>query len=286
LPHAAEETGLLVGYDFRSSRTNEVVPTGSLGNETLALEVPAEISWVPRGGGILLATSALLTSRGPDTKVTEAIMAAEEFSILAAIRPLHRNQTGPARIVSLSAGIWSRNFLLGQENSDLVFRVRNGVNGTNGMAHALWIKDAVLDAPHEIIAVYDHGVSSIAVDGRRLSPVVDLREPGPYLRLGTGDGGRGIGALLLTLTVAVPAAAIADAAGFGRRRHFLAVGLTFCAGSMPYAATCLCVGGPWRWSHYLWLAAVLILSYPICSWYASPGQTTGSAISKHRPVKL
>jgi VanZ family protein len=263
------ESGLLVGYDFTVGKTNEVVPTGLLSTENLGLDVPLDSTWTASGGGILLAKPSLLSSRGPDFKLTEAIMAAGEFSLAAAVRPLHRSQTGPARIVSLSDGIWSRNFMLGQEKSDLVFRVRNGVNGTNGLTHALRMRDAVHEGLHEIVAVYDHGVSFLAMDGSRLSPVVDLREPGAYLKLGTGEAGRGIGALLLTLAVALPAVTTADRLGFGRWRHVLAVAVTFCVGSLPYAATCLWVGGRWRWAQVCWLIAVPPAVYPLCFWYAA-----------------
>ena len=266
---AGNESRLLLGYDFTSGKTAEVIPEGLLATEDLALDIAPESTWAPDRGGILLTRPSFLSSRGPDFKVTEAIMAAGELSVAAVVRPLHRSQTGPARIISLSEGIWSRNFMLGQENSDLVFRVRNGVNGTNGLQHALWIRDALQDALHTIVAVYDHGVSQMVMDGKQLSPVVDLREPGAYLQLGTGVGGRAVAALLLTLTFALPAATMAESLAFGRWRLVLAGLLTFCVGSLPYVATCLCVGGPWRWAHFLWLGAVLLLAYPLCSWYVN-----------------
>jgi len=266
---AGNESRLLLGYDFTSGKTNEVVPKGLLTTEDLALDIGPESTWAPNRGGILLAKPSFLSSRGPDLKVTEAIMAAGEFSVAAVVRPLHRSQTGPARIISLSEGIWSRNFMLGQENSDLVFRVRNGVNGTNGLQHALWIRDAIQDALHTIVAVYDHGVSQIVMDGKQLSPVVDLREPGAYLHLGTGVGGRAVAALLLTLTFALPATTMAESLAFGRWRLVLVGLLTFCVGGLPYVATCLCVGGPWRWAYFLWLGAVLLLAYPLCFWYVN-----------------
>ncbi len=254
---------LLIGYDFTLGRTNEVVPAGLLAVQDLALDVPPDSAWAQQGGGILLTTPTLLSSRGSDAKLTEAIIAAGEFSIAASIRPLHRNQIGPARIVSLSEGIWSRNFMLGQEDSDVVFRVRNGVNGTNGLRHALRVRDALGDSLRDVVASYNHGVSSIAIDGKRSGPTVDLREPLVYLLLGSHEGGRAVGALLLTLCVALPAYSLVSFLNRSWLRHLIVAGVTVGAGCVPYGLTCLVVGGPWRLNLFFWFAIALVTVYPL-----------------------
>ena len=51
--------------------------------------------------------------------------------------PGNTAQTGPARIVSLSADTGAQNFTLGQEGSDIEFRLRTPVSGRNGIPLAV-----------------------------------------------------------------------------------------------------------------------------------------------------
>jgi hypothetical protein len=258
---------LLVGYDFARDRTKEILPEGRLRSGDLAIQVPDSCEWVD-GGGILIKESALLMTEKPAAGLTSAILSSGAFSVEALVRPVAEVQTGPARIVSLSSGIWDRNFSLGQEGFDAIFRVRNGINGPNGLEHALHVKAALRATVQHLVAVYDHGVSSFFRDGELLGPTIDLREPFGYLRLGLGTAGRAVGALFLTVTMALPAYSLSSFVRWGALRHLSTILITFCAGSLPYLAACLIIGGPWRWDLYLWLAGTLLLAYPLGCFYA------------------
>ena len=260
------DAGLLAGYDFTRTRAQVIAPLGSA-SDALSMDVPGHCEWVP-GGGLLLKNSALLSSRGPDSALTEAIMASAAFSIVASVRPLVARQNGPARIVSLSEGIWSRNFMLGQEDADLVFRVRNGVNGTNGLKHAARARNAVRDSLQQLAVVYDHGVSLMFRDGHLLKPVIDLREPNVYLSLGSGVGSHIASAVILLLAVAMPVCALFSHVSL--LQHIVALFAAFLIGSLPYAICCRIVGGPWRFDLFLSLAIVLLLLYPVCVRYVFP----------------
>jgi len=261
---------LLVGYDFTKGNTNVVSPAGLLNSDNLSIQVPVGAGFISSGGGMFLKEPSVLVTRGAAAELTEAIMSAGAFSIEAWIRPLNDKQEGPARIVTLSDGIWSSNFMLGQDATGLVFRVRNRINGGNGFKFALQSKNAVRDGLQHVVAIYDHGVSSIFLDGRLIRPVVDLREPAAYIHLGTNPAGRFFSIMLLILTVALPCYSMFSFVSRDGVRHAAAIVLTFCIGSLPCAVSSLSMGGPWRSGFFLWLAVELLIVYPICIFYVYP----------------
>jgi hypothetical protein len=261
------ETALLAGYDFTCGPANEVAPAGLLRSERLTIQIPASCDWKKDGTGVLAKQNTLLLGQTAVSALTTAIKASGAFSIEAWIRPLDDTQKGPARIISYSSGIWRRNFALGQQADDMVFRVRNRINGPNGSEHALKIKGVVRSEWQHWVAVYDHGVSSLFRDGQLLTPTVDLREPPVYLGLGTHTAGRAVAGAFLVLTLALPAYSMFSLLPSRLMRHLAAVLLAFCVGSLPYVAVCLFVGGPWRADFFLSFAIVLIVIYPLCFLY-------------------
>ena len=60
------------------------------------------------------------------------LTAANRLTVEAVVRPGARLQDGPARIVSFSTDGGSRNFTLGQQGDQLVFRLRTPKTGANG----------------------------------------------------------------------------------------------------------------------------------------------------------
>jgi hypothetical protein len=271
---------LLAGYDFTRGYTDVVPPAGLLKSDNLSIQVPAGPEFLSNGGGISLKEPSVLISRGYATELTEAIQSSGAFSVEAWIRPSINQQEGPARIVTLSKGVWSRNFMLGQEATDLVFRVRNSINGGNGFRFALHGKHAVQGGLQHVVAVYDHGVSSIFLDGRLIRPVVDLREPGAYLRLGTGPVGRFFSMMLLILTVALPCYSMFSFVGRDWVRHAAVIVSTFSIGSLPYAVSSLSTGGPFRLGFFIWLIGALLIVYPICFFYVYPPLPVWNRLTK------
>jgi hypothetical protein len=273
-----ESTKLLIGYNFMHKPDGRISPEGLLNSPDLTLELPGNCSWGGEGTGVLLAEPALIASRGPASALTNAILSSEAFTIEAWVRPLSEDQGGPARIVSLSENAYFRNFTLGQQNADLVFRVRNGINGENGRNRELHSRGALGTKLQHIIATYDHGVSSVFRDGELAPPVIDLREPVIYLGLGATTYGRLAAGLLLTIMIALPVTALWSKAG----RHITRFGaalLTLAIGSLPYAVACLKVGGPWRLELFFCLAISLTIAYPLCFLYvAKPGLTSAGRV--------
>jgi VanZ family protein len=259
------EPGLLAGYDFTCAKTNVLRPTGSLEGSSLSLTVPADAEWMSQGG-LLLKSPTVLTAGGADSRLTDAITRAGSFSLTAWIRPL-AGLHGPARLVSLSGDAWSRNFMLGQESRDLLFRVRNGIMAENGVRHELRLVDRMDDRLQFIAATYDHGVVSIFRDGRLLGPVLDLREPNVHLALGSGPGGYPAAGVLLLLFVGLPLCPLWAGPSARLGGHLKAVGLTCVIGALPYGLSYWVVGGPWRPGLVLVLAILPALLYPLCLSY-------------------
>jgi len=281
-----EKMGLLAGYDFTQGYLDEVVPAGLLRSRDLAIQIPESLRLGHGGTGISVRGDSLLTSRGAASELTARITSSGAFSIEAWVRPYNRTQGGPARIVSLSNGITSRNFTLGQSASQGVFRVRNGINGPNGSEYALQVKGVVQNSLQHWVAVYDHGVSSMFLDGRLLASPVDLREPPVGLLLGTGPPGRAIAAFLLVMTLALPAYSLCFPLGFGLVRHLTAMLVAFCAGSLPYAAVCLLLGGPWRPDLFLWILGTFAVAYPFCFLYVRRLDFSDFGPARPRPMDV
>ncbi len=72
-------------------------------------------------------------SSGPATKLIAAAKTSHEFTIEAWITPAKTNQTGPARIVTLSRDSGQRNFTLGQDGNRFDLRLRTTKTDQNGL---------------------------------------------------------------------------------------------------------------------------------------------------------
>ena len=181
-----QAAGLLAGYDFTIPGADSIQPAGALAGPDLRMWLPDDAQWsstVPRG--LLLPISRPLSSPGPASALTASIRAAGAFSIEVWCRPSSATQTGPARLAGISNGLYRRNFTLAQESHELHFRVRNGLNGPNGMTHALRVRQVVSAERMHIVATYDSGISRLYRNGTAIGDAANLRQPSVVLGLGT-----------------------------------------------------------------------------------------------------
>ncbi len=89
------------------------------------------------------------------------------FTLIAKVTTANAHQNGPARLMSFSADQFNRNFDLGQEDARLVFRVRTGITGLNGMyPHVETAPALVAERPILVVATFDGAVSRVYVDGQ------------------------------------------------------------------------------------------------------------------------
>lgn len=126
-----------------------------------------DLSW--RGSNehqhVMFTTEQWLTTALPVETLVHPIVEASQFTVGATIATDMRYQSGPARIISLSADPYRRNFTLGQEGSDLIFRLRTPFSGENGYKPQLIVPDVFTDTkPHQVIVTVGEAVVRIYVD--------------------------------------------------------------------------------------------------------------------------
>jgi glycopeptide antibiotics resistance protein len=130
-----------------------------------------DLVWMPstqavqQGKAVFLDSHHWLISSLPIESLTQKIMKTSQFTLIVTVATDNTVQTGPARIVSLSRDPSRRNFTLGQQNSDLIFRLRTPLTGKNGTPPELILHDLFASKdPRHLIISYNGSVLQIYVD--------------------------------------------------------------------------------------------------------------------------
>ena len=124
--------GLVVLYDFEEGEGTMVHDVSGVGEPLdLTLADPGAAEWVE--GGLSITSSTIVQSAAAATKIIDACMASNEITIEAWIVPANTTQSGPARIVTLSASPSVRNFTLGQSSTAYDVRLRTTETSNNGI---------------------------------------------------------------------------------------------------------------------------------------------------------
>jgi hypothetical protein len=134
--------GLQALYTFDATGANDtVLDVSGVGNPlNLTIAEPSNVVWGDDGfgNGVLTITDdTLISSLQPATKLINAITKSNELTIEAWVAPENLNQSGPARIASLSGNKRNRNFTLGQEGNAYSARLRTSSTDNNGMGDGL-----------------------------------------------------------------------------------------------------------------------------------------------------
>lgn len=137
LPERVTE-GLNVLYRFNEGSGDTVYDVSGEGAPLdLRISDTTAVNWLPQG--IDIAQSTVLVSNGPATKINNAIRESNELTLEVWLMPRQRYQDGPARILSISKNMHSRNITLGHglwgtQPSDLYdVRLRTTERSANGM---------------------------------------------------------------------------------------------------------------------------------------------------------
>ena len=133
----------------------------------LDLEItgPREIMWIPKGGLELIGPTLLRSTEGAD-KISHRFIATDTFSVAVWFEPKDNLQMGPARVISVSRSLRVRNFYVGQENSEIYFRVRSRVAGPSGTSVHLRTKGLGLKhQPIHVVAIYNRGIEQLYANG-------------------------------------------------------------------------------------------------------------------------
>lgn len=123
--------GLLALYDFSEAEGLVVRDRADAGPPLdLVIERPDSIRWVENG--LRVEASAVIVSAEPARRLINTIKRTEGVTIEAWVTPANAQQTGPARIVSLSKSPSERNFTLGQDTDAYDVRLRTESTDRNG----------------------------------------------------------------------------------------------------------------------------------------------------------
>lgn len=141
----------------------------------------AALSWqkpalpVPNQPDTQLNANQWLQTPTPATLLTEKLRQTPEFTLIATLATANVNQTGPARIISLSKDPLLRNFTLGQQGKDLVLRLRTPISGVGGQYPQIVIPDVLADdGSHRLVLTYKNSLLQFYWDGIQNSYSISL----------------------------------------------------------------------------------------------------------------
>ncbi len=200
---ACGASGLQAHYNFTGGSGTTVADVSGIGEPLdLTIQQAAHVRWLS-GQGLEIHTPTLIASAGPATKVINASQRTQAFTVEAWIKPALLEQQGPARIITLSADIYQRNFTLGQDLSDhpggAIYdaRMRTAATDDNGQPSLRTLADSVAVALAHV--VYTHspaGERKFFLNGIELQGTIlpgDFANWDPTFRLALGselDGNR------------------------------------------------------------------------------------------------
>ncbi|VEP12676.1 putative integral membrane protein [Hyella patelloides LEGE 07179] len=114
---------------------------------------------------VYVTDSQWLATPIPSSLISSKIRRTSQFTLCTIVATAKPEQTGPARIISLSSDPYHRNFTLAQEDKDLVFRLRTPLAGENGTNVEFLIPDVFQDTNYHRLAIaYDDSVVKIYID--------------------------------------------------------------------------------------------------------------------------
>jgi hypothetical protein len=213
---------LLLGNERTGDRSWEgviegVALTPEAVDGTAALQLSSVVSaqWrdvIPRA--TLLDTKRYTLEKGMSLHLPEEAArhfaaraaAANALTIVARVKPVSIEQSGPARILSFSWDPYHRNVDLGQERDRVVFRVRTPISGENGARFNAVSQPMLEDRTMTLVATYDGAVSRVYVDGR-LAARSNLAAAGCHVRA-ICDGGALMAWTLIGATAVILAIAM------------------------------------------------------------------------------
>ena len=124
--------GLIVIYNFGSASGRIVKDRSGIG-KPLDLVIEDEKSVRRAEGTLEVRANTIIRSETPAAKVIDSVRRSGEVTIEAWVRPAKTNQSGPARIVTLSKNANERNFTIGQDGEKVDARLRTNRTSANGI---------------------------------------------------------------------------------------------------------------------------------------------------------
>jgi hypothetical protein len=167
--------GLVALYDFGEGDGSTVADVSGVGSP-LNLEIEDAESAAWSDGSLTLSSSNRIVSAGAATKLHDALTGSNEVTLEAWITPANAAQGGPARIASISDGLFDRNLTLGQGEptggsaARYEVRLRTTATSTNGQPSvASPVNSATSNLQHVLYTRNSDGAARLYIDGVEVS---------------------------------------------------------------------------------------------------------------------
>ena len=155
----------LVAYYQLSETESYPDTTGKLPPLTWQGNVMLDRQAAQKKEGVRITNRQWLATANPSRLMSDKIRQTSQFTLCVIFATADLEQTGPARIVSLSSDPYHRNFTLAQESKNLIFRLRTPLMGENGTNVEFSIPNVLQDDNyHSLAIVYDDSTLKIYVD--------------------------------------------------------------------------------------------------------------------------
>lgn len=154
-------------YTFDAGRGETVKDRSGVGRPLdLKIEKASGVQW--QNGALVVRLATKINSSAPAKKIIDAVKRTNAVTIEAWIKPRADRQTGPARIVSLSADANQRNFTLGQDGKRYDVRLRAASTSANGIPSTATPNNSVKTSLMHIVYTRDAaGNALIYVNGKQ-----------------------------------------------------------------------------------------------------------------------
>lgn len=114
---------------------------------------------------VLFSQERWLKTENPAFLLNKKLKDTSEFSLSLVLATNNINQAGPARIISISDSIYAQNMIVGQEKTDLSFRVRTPITGNNANQPEFILPNIFSDRKnHHILITFSDKVLSFYID--------------------------------------------------------------------------------------------------------------------------
>ncbi len=163
-------SGLAALYTLDASQSDMSAIRDTSGQvEPLDMRIDKPQAIVFRPGKLNLASPVTIASDGPASRLILTLKQSQALTVEAWLTPQSVQQSGPARIVSLSLDTSQRNFTLGQEKGRLDFRLRTTARDSNGIPSTSSPKDVVATKLTHVTCTRNRqGVIQLFIDGQLL----------------------------------------------------------------------------------------------------------------------
>ncbi len=160
--------GLQALYTFEAIVKGAIPDRAGIGEGIdLRIDKPQGVRF--HAGWMGLDQPVVVASEGPATRITQALRQSQQFSLEAWITPAEADQTGPARIVSLSLDTSKRSLSLVQDKGRFELRLRTSSTSDNGTPSTPTPDGSAVGRRTHVVATRTpDGVVRISLDGREV----------------------------------------------------------------------------------------------------------------------